>query len=184
MAKILTKAVTRLQKFLAAIAGDATAPTPVTNQEKLLFNIAEEMKAASSSELPKITAANDGQVLTADSGAWVAANPSGGEENIILYLKSSDFTENKPMDIYTSPLYNQTITESDFDEIYAKYRKNANIVFKSNNELYFPIIVKMKKQGTTRTIDAVIGHSSGYQGGTATVTMKQVWYSYSEEVSS
>lgn len=93
MAKILTKAVTRLQKFLAAIAGDATAPTPVTNQEKLLFNIAEEMKAASSSELPKITAANDGQVLTANSGVWVAANPSGGTERFVVTF-SFDMGEN------------------------------------------------------------------------------------------
>ena len=177
-----------LEAMLAALDGDTVpdVPSPSWNIEKYLAAILTKLSSGggSGNALPPITDADNGKVLTANSGAWVAANPSGGKENIILYLKPSDFTENKPMDIYTSPLYNQTITESDFDEIYAKYRKNANIVFKSNNDLYFPIIVKMKKQGTTRTIDAVIGHSSGYQGGTATVTMKQVWYSYSEEVSS
>ncbi len=42
MAKKKANAITRLQKFLAAIAGDTTAPEPVTNEEKLLYNIAEK----------------------------------------------------------------------------------------------------------------------------------------------
>lgn len=43
MAKITVKAVTRLQKFLAAIAGDGAAPNPITDKEKLLHNIAENV---------------------------------------------------------------------------------------------------------------------------------------------
>ena len=43
MAKITVKAVTRLQKFLAAIAGDGVAPNPITDKEKLLHNIAENV---------------------------------------------------------------------------------------------------------------------------------------------
>jgi len=43
MAKVITKAVTRFQKFLAAIAGDGTAPNPITSDEKLMYNIAEKM---------------------------------------------------------------------------------------------------------------------------------------------
>lgn len=41
MEKKTVKAVTRLQKFLAAIAGDREAPEPITDFEKLLYNIAE-----------------------------------------------------------------------------------------------------------------------------------------------
>jgi thiamine pyrophosphokinase len=43
MEKTTVKAVTRLQKFLAAIAGDGVAPNPITDQEKLLHNIAENV---------------------------------------------------------------------------------------------------------------------------------------------
>lgn len=53
MAKKTVKAVTRLQKFLAAIAGDCDAPEPITDFEKLLYNIAEEVHSDSDSELPK-----------------------------------------------------------------------------------------------------------------------------------
>lgn len=74
MAKVTAKAITRLQKFLAAIAGDATAPSPVTNNEKLLYNIAEAMNAAASaastSELPEAKAADNGKVLGIVNGKW------------------------------------------------------------------------------------------------------------------
>lgn len=43
MEKITVRAVTRLQKFLAAIAGDGVAPDPITDKEKLLHNIAENV---------------------------------------------------------------------------------------------------------------------------------------------
>lgn len=141
--------------------------------------------SAAPTELPSVSGTDKGKVLTVNnSGVWVAANPSGGKEDIILYLKPSDFSESKSMDIYTSQLYDHTLTESEFDEISAKYRQNAKVVFKSNNESYYPICVKMNRTGTTRTIDAVVGYHNSTQGGTATVTMKQVWYSYSENVSS
>ena len=98
MAKILTKAVTRLQKFLAAIAGDATAPIPVTNQERLLFNIAEEMKATSASGMPTVTAANAGQVATVNnSGVWVAANPSSGGGDVVVSHITSEPTLGEPV---------------------------------------------------------------------------------------
>jgi hypothetical protein len=94
MAKIITKAVTRLQKFLAAIAGDAVAPTPITNQEKLLFNIAEEMKAASASDLPDIGSSDKNKYLHTNesTGAleWANGGSGGGVEEIIYYLKLAD----------------------------------------------------------------------------------------------
>lgn len=42
MEKKTVKAVTRKQKYLAAIAGDGVAPSPITSDEKLLYNIAEK----------------------------------------------------------------------------------------------------------------------------------------------
>lgn len=42
MEKKTVKAVTRKQKYLAAIAGDGVAPNPITSDEKLLYNIAEK----------------------------------------------------------------------------------------------------------------------------------------------
>ena len=53
MAKKTVKAVTRLQKFLAAIAGDCGAPEPITDFEKLLYNIAEAVNSAEATETPK-----------------------------------------------------------------------------------------------------------------------------------
>ena len=43
MAKKTVKAVTRKQKYLAAIAGDGVAPSPITSDEKLMYNIAEKV---------------------------------------------------------------------------------------------------------------------------------------------
>jgi len=43
MEKKTVKAVTRKQKYLAAIAGDGVAPSPITSDEKLMYNIAEKM---------------------------------------------------------------------------------------------------------------------------------------------
>ena len=42
MEKKTVKAVTRKQKYLAAIAGDGVAPSPITSDEKLMYNIAEK----------------------------------------------------------------------------------------------------------------------------------------------
>jgi len=42
MEKKAVKAVTRKQKYLAAIAGDGVAPSPITSHEKLMYNIAEK----------------------------------------------------------------------------------------------------------------------------------------------
>lgn len=93
MAKIITKAVTRLQKFLAAIAGDAVAPTPITNQEKLLFNIAEEMKAASASDLPDIGSSDKNKYLHTNesTGAleW-AGGGSGGDDTEYVTFTMDD----------------------------------------------------------------------------------------------
>lgn len=43
MEKKTVKAVTRKQKYLAAIAGDGVAPSPITSDEKLMYNIAEKV---------------------------------------------------------------------------------------------------------------------------------------------
>lgn len=98
MAKIITKAVTRLQKFLAAIAGDAVAPTPITNQEKLLFNIAEEMKAASASDLPDIGSSDKNKYLHTNESTgdleWATAGGSGGGVEIVRFNKTKSADSN------------------------------------------------------------------------------------------
>lgn len=70
MAKVNVNAITKLQKYLAAIAGDGTAPTPITDFEKLLYNIAEAVGSAGESELPSVKAADNGKVLGVVNGKW------------------------------------------------------------------------------------------------------------------
>lgn len=96
MAKVNTKKNTRLLKYLAAIAGDGEAPNPITELERHLYNIAQNVGAGSgeSSEdvakdiedaikelgLPTPKAADAGSTLGVDSeGKWVLipAQPSG-----------------------------------------------------------------------------------------------------------
>lgn len=91
-----TKDRTRLEKYLNAIAGNGEAPEPITELEKLLYNIVENVGAGSgeSSEdvakdiedaikalgLPTPKAADAGSTLGVDSeGKWVLipAQPSG-----------------------------------------------------------------------------------------------------------
>ena len=43
--KVPVNPITRRQKFLAAIAGDAELPEPITETEKLLYNIAITIKS-------------------------------------------------------------------------------------------------------------------------------------------
>ena len=73
MAKVNVNAITKLQKYLAAIAGDTEAPTPITTMDKLLYNIAEAVGGASESELPEYSATQNGKVLGVVDGAlaWV-----------------------------------------------------------------------------------------------------------------
>lgn len=95
MAKKKVKAITRLQRFLAAIAGDAVALEPVTNEEKLLYNIAEklnEQTPSGSGGVLVVTADNaDGagslnktwQEITAamrTGGAIIVSDTAQGEE--------------------------------------------------------------------------------------------------------
>ena len=64
MAKVETNPVTRRQKFLGAIAGDNDAPAPITENEKLLYNIAEQVQSGGGGdELPEITADAKGRLL-------------------------------------------------------------------------------------------------------------------------
>lgn len=71
MAKVNVDAITRLQKYLAAIAGNGTAPTPITDFEKLLYNIAETVGAAGESELPSTSASDNGKkMLGVSGGKW------------------------------------------------------------------------------------------------------------------
>lgn len=78
MAKVNVNAITRLQKYLAAVAGDATAPDPVTDLEKLLYNIAQAVASASESDLPSVSAADNGGLLGVSAGKWAkVAAPTG-----------------------------------------------------------------------------------------------------------
>lgn len=79
MAKVNVNAITKLQKYLAAIAGDGTAPTPVTDFEKLLYNIAEAVGAAGESELPSTSESDNGKkVLGVSGGKWAKVDmPTG-----------------------------------------------------------------------------------------------------------
>lgn len=50
--KVPVNPITRRQKFLAAIAGDAELPEPITETEKLLYNIAITIKSLAYGEDP------------------------------------------------------------------------------------------------------------------------------------
>ena len=62
--KVLVNPITRRQKFLAAIARDAELPEPITETEKLLYNIAITIMSLTNGNDP-LVADND---LVVDNG--------------------------------------------------------------------------------------------------------------------
>ena len=68
--------------FLAALAGLAESPTPSTRDEALLKAIVDRLSDMSESELPSVSATDNGDVLTVVEGAWAKAAPSGGGSGI------------------------------------------------------------------------------------------------------
>ena len=70
MEKKTVKAVTRKQKYLAAIAGDGVAPNPITSDEKLMYNIAEKTNEGGGSS---------GGVLVVNIGSQGELNASYNE---------------------------------------------------------------------------------------------------------
>lgn len=72
LTKVPVNPITRRQKFLAAIAGDAELPEPITETEKLLYNIAITIMSLAHGKDP-LVADNDlvvdnGDVMLADDG--------------------------------------------------------------------------------------------------------------------
>lgn len=74
------KPLTRNENFWAKIAGDPDADRnmePVTRSEHYMDKIAEKMNEAST-EVPAVTASDNGKVLSVVDGAWAAAEGGGG----------------------------------------------------------------------------------------------------------
>lgn len=64
-----------LKAIYTALGGAATIPADATNADvlELIATAAAAVKeAATTAELPKVTASNNGQVLTVDGGKWKA----------------------------------------------------------------------------------------------------------------
>ena len=64
-----------LKAIYTALGGAATIPADATNADvlELIATAAAAVKeAATTEELPKVTASNNGQVLTVDGGKWKA----------------------------------------------------------------------------------------------------------------
>ena len=78
----------RLELLLAKIAGrdvdlsTMTPPVAMNLTEELMLDIADRMDGASS-ELPTVTATDNGDVLTVVEGAWAKAAPTGGGAYIV-----------------------------------------------------------------------------------------------------
>ena len=80
------KPLTREENFLAKIAGDTDADEnmkPITREEHYLDQIAGMMNNAAS-EVPAVSASDNGKVLTVVDGAWAAAQGGGGEGSIAV----------------------------------------------------------------------------------------------------
>lgn len=84
--------VTRMEAIL-----DGADITPVTREEYFW-----QQAATSGYELPDVTAADDGDVLTVVSGAWAKAAPSGGGGQFIVTLSYDD---------HDTPVVDKTFSE-------------------------------------------------------------------------
>ena len=63
---------TRKDLFLNALSNGGTTPTPTTQEEKILANLAGT--GGLGIELPAVTASNNGQVLMVVNGKWTVAS--------------------------------------------------------------------------------------------------------------
>lgn len=91
------KPKTRLEWFLAKIAGDADATgtvTPKTRKEYYLKEIADNGGGGGSS-LPAVTASDNGSVLAVVDGAWDKATPSNA---LLVHASDADFLATTTLD--------------------------------------------------------------------------------------
>lgn len=72
----MDKTVPALKAIYVALGGNADTVAGMTKIPEVLGAIATQAgtvaTAATTQELPKVTASNNGQVLTVDAGKWVA----------------------------------------------------------------------------------------------------------------
>ena len=86
------------------------------------------------SGLPAITDADDGKVLTADSGVWVAANPSSGGSVLVVTITEDNgsYVADKTYEeiVAAYPNVSAVVQMVDYNEhsVYDQYKENKNKV--------------------------------------------------------